>query len=75
MVLERGEGGYRETEEREREGERERENINVREKHLLVASDRVPNPQSRYVPRLGIKPTTFRCMGQQSSPLSHLARA
>ena len=34
-----------------------------------------PNLQLRYVPWLGIKPSTFWCVGWCSNQLSHLARA
>ena len=54
-----------------REGERER-NIDVREKHQLVASHTHPNwgpnLQARYVPSLGIEPTTFLVYGMMLQP-------
>ena len=58
-----------------RERERERE----REKHRSVASHICPNwelnLQPRYVPWLGIEPTTFWCMGWHSNQPSNPARA
>ena len=65
---------------REREEGRERQkNINVRKKHQSFTSsmhrDWGSNLPPRYVPWLGIKPTTYRCTGQRSNQLSHLARA
>ena len=58
--------------DRERGREREREkNINIGEKHPLVAYcmplNQGPNPQSRYVPRPGIKFATFWCLGLRST--------
>ena len=64
-----------------RERGREREihtDIDLREKDRSVSSymhlDLGLNPQPRYVPWLGIEPTTFWCMGWCSNQLSHLVR-
>ena len=73
LILSRGHFFHRIL-ERQDEEERGR-NIDVRGKHGLVASAKLPNrgsnPKPRYMPELGIKSTTFRCMERHSSQLSH----
>ena len=60
---------------REMKGERKKE----REKDRSVAFCMCPNwgsnPKPRHVPRLGLEPMTFWCMGLHSNQLSHTARA
>lgn len=53
-------------------------NIDGKEKPRLVASHRSPdwcsNPQPKYVPWTGIKPTTLWCKGRCANQLNHPAR-
>ena len=68
----------RETWKKGRKREKER-NSNMKEKHGSVASLHIPhqgsNPQPKYVPWLGMEPTTFWCTGRHSNQLNLLARA
>ena len=57
------------------EGRERKKNSNVREKQWLVASDSHPywgsNLQPRYIPWLGIEPSTFWYVGQCSNKLNY----
>ena len=66
--------------ERRRGEEREREKERVRERERLIGCihmcpDWGSNPQPRYMPWLGIKSTTFWCIGWCSNQLSHTNQA
>ena len=67
---------FREREEG-REGEREKHTCDRETPSVAsyMCPDQGLNPYPRYVPRLGINPAAFWCMGQCSNQLSHLAKA